>query len=80
MWPFSFLPTPKNMTQPHLVSSVGECCTLGVHQHSTWLLLYTIEGGRLHGDVRRLDVVMQHLGCHCVLQNKIMKKLNQPHI
>lgn len=65
--------TPHN-SEPHLVVSVGKRCILGVHQHSARLLLHTIEGGRLHSDVWRLDVVREHLGCHCVLQNKVIKK------
>lgn len=53
---------------PHLVVSVGENGLLGVHQHPAGLLLHPVEGGGLHGDVRGLDVIVEHLGRHHTLQ------------
>lgn len=64
----SFTPWPL----PHLVVSVGERCIVGVHQHSAWLLLHTIEGGWQHADVRGLHVVMKHVRSHHILGDKEM--------
>lgn len=51
----------------HLIVSVGETSIPEVHQDSAGFLLNAIEGGSFHGDVRGLDIVVEHLGRHHIL-------------
>ena len=67
-------PSPPLLTRPHLISSVGESCVLGVDQHSVGLCLHPVEGGRLHRYVGGLQVAAEHLGRHHVLEEQNEKE------
>lgn len=60
----------RTKTFSHLIISVGEKSILGVHQDSAGFLLNAVEGGGFHGDVRGLNIVVEHLGRHRVLQQE----------